>query len=500
MRFSAGRPRPDPPNGLLFQTDAYECFDTICNMTMTNNHKAKIRLLADEVKEFYKTKTPYRVYHGSTNSTRILSFKQNEMLDTSRLNKVIKIDKSKKTAWVEANVPMDKLVRETLKRGLVPPVIPEFPGITVGGAIQGGAGESSSFKWGFFSQTTNWVEYILGNGEVKRVSPSSSPDLYFVAAGSCGTMGTIASAEIQLVPSKKYVVISYLPVSSFTDCIKQTQKAIKSAQYDFIDCIMFDKIGGIMICGALSDRRVSKVRRFSRAHDQWFYLNAERIYKQGVEATESIPLVDYLFRYNRGAFWVGKFAFELFGIKFERFRRFVLNPILNTRKLYQALQVSGASQEYIVQDLTMPVENTVDFLNYIDKKLAIYPLWICPVKPEPKSPLLCNGISSKLAINIGVWGPRIPSYDTFVSVNRDIEKQLIKSKGKKWLYAHTYYPENEFWDIYDKQWYDKLRKKYSASTLPSIYDKVVVTKRYPVNARRGLFETIAGTAKLRIHK
>lgn len=255
-----------------------------------------------------------------------------------------------------------------------------------------------------------------------------------------------------------------------------------------------------MICGKMSDSQMGRVRKFSRASDPWFYLNAENIHKRGVVATESIPLVDYLFRYNRGAFWVGRFAFELFGVKFDRLRRFILNPILNTRKLYQALQVSGASQEYIVQDLTVPAQNAVDFLRYINKKLAVYPIWICPVKPAPKSPLLCNGIESKLVINIGVWGPRIEDYSKFIAVNRDIEKKLMQYGGKKWLYAHTYYSEREFWSIYDKKSYDNLRKKYSASSLPSIYDKVVVTKRYPVNVKRGLLETIIGVAKLRIRE
>jgi FAD/FMN-containing dehydrogenase len=41
---------------------------------------------------------------------------------------------------------MDKLVKATLKYGLVPPVVTEFPGITVGGAIQGAAAETSSFR------------------------------------------------------------------------------------------------------------------------------------------------------------------------------------------------------------------------------------------------------------------------------------------------------------------------------------------------------------------
>lgn len=467
---------------------------------MSNNYPIKVRGLSAKVKTFYETKKPFRIYHGSTNSTRILSFDPDSMLDTSCLNEVIEVDASNKTVRVEANVPMDQLMKATLRYGLVPPVIPEFPGITVGGAVQGGAGESSSFKWGFLNQTTNWVEYILGNGDIKRVSQKDASDLYYGAAGSCGTLGVITCAEIQLIDAKKYVTTTYTSVGGFDDCVEKVKAASASGEYDFVDCIMFSKSGGLLVCGKLSDEKIGTVRQFSRARDQWFYLNAERIWKDGVEVTESIPLVDYLFRYNRGAFWVGKFAFELFGVKFDRLRRFILNPILNTRKLYQALQVSGASQEYIVQDLTMPAEQAVDFLNYIDKELAIYPLWICPVKADPRSPLLCNGIDTDLTINIGVWGPRIPDYDEFVATNRRIEKQLIKSKGKKWLYAHTYYPEKEFWRIYDKTWYDNLRKKYFADSLPSIYDKVVVTKRYPVNARRGLFKTIAGTAKLRIDK
>lgn len=41
---------------------------------------------------------------------------------------------------------MDALVEATVKHGLVPPVVPEFPGITVGGAYNGTGGESSSFR------------------------------------------------------------------------------------------------------------------------------------------------------------------------------------------------------------------------------------------------------------------------------------------------------------------------------------------------------------------
>jgi delta24-sterol reductase len=38
---------------------------------------------------------------------------------------------------------MDRLVQTTLKYGLIPPVVMELPGITVGGGYAGTPGESS---------------------------------------------------------------------------------------------------------------------------------------------------------------------------------------------------------------------------------------------------------------------------------------------------------------------------------------------------------------------
>jgi hypothetical protein len=42
------------------------------------------------------------------------------------------------------------------------------------------------------------------------------------------------------------------------------------------------------------------------------------------------------------------------------------------------------------------------------------------------------------------------------------------------LYSHTYYTAQQFWALYDRPWYEGLRKKYGATTLPSLYDTVHV--------------------------
>ena len=462
-------------------------------------HRNDIDKLSKKVGEFYAAKTPFRIFHGTTNSTRILSFKRSEMLDVSQLNRVLSIDSATQTAVVEPNVSMDQLLTATLRYGLLPPVIPEFPGITVGGGIQGGAGESSSFKWGFFSQTVNWLEFILADGRVVTSSAAENSDLFYGSAGSSGSLGVVTAAELQLIPAKNYVQLTYVPVASFKQAT-ETMLGLTSSDNDFIDCIMFGADHGLIITGRLTDTITGKAQRFSRAYDPWYYLHVEKIDREGQPSVETVPLRDYLFRYDRGAFWVGRFAFERFGVPFNRLTRFVLDPILHTRKLYQALQDSGASQEHIVQDLTLPLATAEAFMQYIDKEFGIYPLWFCPVKPAAKSPLLCNGLATPLAINIGVWGPQITSYSQFVKSNKSIEAKLQELRGKKWLYAHTHYTKKEFWKIYDKQWYDELRKKYVAETLPDLYEKTRVRQHYPVNAKRGLFKTIFGITKLRIQE
>lgn len=78
---------------------------------------------------------------------------------------------------IEPNVSMDRLVEETLQYGLILPVVIEFPGITVGGGYSGTSGESSSFKHGFFDKTINYVEMVLANGDVVKISPTENADL-----------------------------------------------------------------------------------------------------------------------------------------------------------------------------------------------------------------------------------------------------------------------------------------------------------------------------------
>jgi FAD/FMN-containing dehydrogenase len=300
---------------------------------MNMGHEEKTKKLAARVTDFYERQKPFYVFHGSTNSTRILNFKQDELVDLSVFTQVLSVDAKQRTAIVEPNVPMDALVRETLKYGLVPGVVMEFPGITVGGGIQGNGGESGSFKHGAFNQLFNWYELVLANGDIVKVSKDEQSDLFYALPGTAGSLAVLASAEIRLVPAKKYVQLDYIPVQSFAEA-KDTMERVQSDDIDFLDGIMFAKDSGVIIVGSFSDKVVGKKPRFSRATDQWYYLHVQDEFARQAEGwTESVPLTDYLFRYDRGAFWVGRFAFEMFDVPYNRFMRWLMDPIFYTRKL-----------------------------------------------------------------------------------------------------------------------------------------------------------------------
>jgi delta24-sterol reductase len=86
-------------------------------------HESTVAQLASEVARFSTEKIPFRIYHGSTLSTRQSSRQRNQIIDVSSLNHVLKFNKAAKTVLVEPNVPMDRLVEATLAQGLLPKVV-----------------------------------------------------------------------------------------------------------------------------------------------------------------------------------------------------------------------------------------------------------------------------------------------------------------------------------------------------------------------------------------
>lgn len=445
-------------------------------------HRRIVAQVASKVKDYFTRKEPFRISHGSTNSTRPNLKKR--VVDISQLRNVVKVDTASKTALVEPNVSMDRLVEATLAHGLVPPVVMEFPGITVGGGYAGTAGESSSFKYGFFDRTINEIEMVLADGEVANASPREKEDLFHGGAGAVGTLGVTTLVNLQLIEAKKYVKTTYWPVRGVSQAVEVTREhteGFKGESNDYVDGILFSKTHGAVVTGEMTNELPpdSKLQTFSNPWDPWFYLHVEKATRSfDGPVVEYVPLAEYMFRYDRGGFWVGRSAFQYMRFPFNSLTRWLLDDFCHTRMLYRALHASGIATRYIVQDMALPYPNAEKFIDYTDKTFNIWPLWLCPLKQSPQPtmhPHTKGDLKDDQMLNIGLWGfgPKDPQ--TYLAKNRALEKTLGEMGGMKWLYAHTYYTKDEFWSQFNREWHNKLRKKYKAhGTLPEVYDKVHV--------------------------
>lgn len=450
-------------------------------------HRALVQNISKTVQAFYAAKEPYRIFHGSTNSTRPQAARS-RVVDISGLRHVLSVDAASRTALVEPNVPMDALVSTTLRHGLVPPVVMEFPGITAGGGFAGTAGESSSFAHGFFDAAVRSAEMVLPDGEV--VTAPRGSELFRAAAGAVGTLGVTTLLELGLVEAKRFVRTRYRRTSSVAEAVAALREETADTSNDYVDGILYSRDHGVVITAQMTDEKPADapVQTFSRARDPWFYLHVQDKTKTAHEQQEEyVPLAEYLFRYDRGGFWVARAGWRYFGVvPFNRATRWFLDDFIHTRMLYRALHGSGESARFIVQDVAMPFATAGDLVEYTASELDIWPLWLCPLQrrapptfhPYTTTPGLREGqAEDDMMLNVGVWGWGPADHEAFVRANRELEAKVREMGGMKWLYAHTYYDEPEFWEMYGgRGWYDELRKKYKADEagLPSVYDKVKV--------------------------
>lgn len=466
-------------------------------MKTLREHNLQAEQIAKQIKNYSSSDKDkkLRFYHGDSNSTRTHKINDYRWVDISNLNEVIEVNKESAYVLTEPNVPMDKLVEETLRFGLIPKVVMEFSGITCGGAINGATLESSSFKYGQFNDNCIEYEVILGNGKIVRASEKKNADIFYGISGTYGTLGLITLIKVLLIPAPKYIKTIFYPINSWKKMLKFIKEKIQESKVDYIEGIIFDSNSGVVITGNFTNTIDSPIKTYSKASDVWFYEKVREVLNKNLIHEETIPIKDYLFRYNRGAFWMGEYAFPLLHVPNNRITRYLLNPFMNTRKLHDGLAALNIGQNYFVQDFYCDFDRSVNFLKYTDKNLGIYPIWLCPIKSTKTSQKLSpHFIKSEMLMDIGIWGQTNNYLENPITINKDFEKFAQKENARKMLYAHAYYEEKEFWDIYDRKWYNQLREKYKADKVfPDVWQKVHVSEKYKVNKWRGILKILKET-------
>jgi Delta24-sterol reductase len=480
-------------------------------MDQLQQHQNDVGDIRDELNEWLKHHNPQDNNLGITlaqqkhvsNTVRENSYRsKGPSLGINKLNRVLKVDAENKIAVVEPRVSMEQLADATLPYGLVPAVLPEFKSITVGGAINGAAIESTSHKYGQFNDICRKYEVLLGDGTVVSITAENSPDLFYGISGSYGSLGVILSVEIELVEAPEWVLLNYHDFTTIEQAVQFMKDEHQSdSPPEYIEAIVYNKECTVVITGnSCEDGKLlantSKVS-FGKPWDKWYYQVVKERFG-GAIRQEAVKIKDYLFRQDRAGFWMGGYALHplvLFRYTMEYFGhvprwlegrditqcyqvkmpswwfRWLFGWTMNSEHLYNIMH-KGTEQwfakNFSIQDYYLPDDTTVKFTEHVINQYEILPIWLCPMKATKTqqifSPHYSKSQTSSLMFDVGVYGMAKNSISG-EAVVRDLDSLSVSMGGRKMLYSYSYYTSGEFWEIYSKQPYEELRGKYSANSV-----------------------------------
>lgn len=452
-------------------------------MSAEQDHERRVNRIARKVQQARERGERPVIYHGQSHSARPDDFEDDAKIHIEQLDHVIDVDEEDGTITVEPDITMRELLEATLEHGLVPHVVPEFPTITVGGGIQGGAGESSCFRYGLFGKQATRFEVVTGDGEIIEATPKENSDLFNGVFGSYGSIGILTEVEMDLLPATEYVELTYHRVESYEDAVDTLEDLADEKDIHYLDGIMFSPDRGVIMAGRRTDEKNHEIERFTRAHDEWFYIHADRVSDEHQTHTETIPIRDYFFRYDIGAFWTVRYGFDELHLPFNRLTRTLLHPVTDTETAYMAGVHEGHyTSKFVLQDIITPHEETAGFMRWIEDNIGVFPLWLLPMQPDTASELAPSNLDTDFAINVGIWG--LPDTDEeTATIKKDLEKKAAEIGARKTLYAQQFYTEDEFWSIYDRDWYNDIRERYDADgVFTDVYD-ITYTDELPEPSR-----------------
>lgn len=408
-------------------------------------------------------------------------------LDLRHFNQVISIDTDACIAIVEGMTSFYDLVEATLAHDLMPQAVPELRSITVGGAIAGLGGQSSSFKFGLIHEMITDFDLLTGEGKVIHCSPQSHADIFYMLPNSYGSLGYVLKCSIKLNRVLPYVKLQYRRFQQAEDFFAAMITAVKAEEGDFIEGVSFSPTEYILLTGIFCEELPPTKKRFVPLWEPYF----QSIQDPTVDVNY-LTINDYIWRWDPDAFWATDQK-NLFGsiLLNPLFRKTIGPLILRSDRLVKIGQFRNRLRkkdfarhlfleekrlEALIQDAAIPFAAAAQFDAWLAKELQIFPLWYCPVKtmmPGGTYPLYEP--RSKYVIDFGFYISMIlEDYMAPNHYNLQIEKKLVEIGGFKCLYSDTFFSEDQFWSFYDQEKYDQVKSKYDPkNTYLNLFDKVI---------------------------
>jgi FAD/FMN-containing dehydrogenase len=366
-------------------------------------------------------------------------------IDVGDLTEILSIDPERRICVAESGVTFVDLVDATLAHGLVPIVVPELKTITIGGAVAGCSIESMSFVRGGFHDTCTELEVVTGDGRVLTCTRDNEHALVFdMMHGAFGTLGIVTKLAFELVPAKPFVHVVYETHATLAAFQAAVRAHADARDIDFMDGIIHSPSCYVLCAGRFVD-----TAPYTHAYD-WV-----RVYYKSTRALREdyLRTADYFFRYDRGVTNVrprSLVARLLFGKFMSSSQWLALG-----NRFHWLLR---RDKPTVTLDVFVPASKAPEFLAWYERELDFYPLWCVPYRRVHDYPWLADSFWKQLGddmfLDLAIYGMRQHGER---NVHRMIEEKLRDLGGIKTLISHNYYPEDEFWTIWNKRNYDAVK-------------------------------------------
>jgi len=412
-------------------------------------HEQKINRIIKQLKDRKSTKPVSLKKKTVSHEVPKLSDKRysDEKIDLSDLNEILHINTEKRICIAEPGVTFIDLVTATMKYDLVPIIVPELKTITIGGAVAGCSIESMSYKHGGFHDTCLEYEIITAKGNVLICTPNNENNLLFqMVHGTFGTLGIISKLKFKLIPAKPSVKVTYEKYNNIKDYKSAIWGHYENKDVDFMDGIIHSPTEYVLsVANFVDEAPYTHNYGWMRI----YYLSTKK------RKEDYLKTPDYFFRYDKGVtnvnpksflgrFFFGKFINSTRTLKLvEKFRRLI-----------------PPDKIPITVDVFIPFSKVNNFMEWYKKEVNHFPLWCVPYKfvrgYEWLSADFLLKTKDELILDLAIYGMKKKGDKNYYKI---IEDELMNIGGIKTLISSNYYSESDFWKIWNKENYDKVKRK-----------------------------------------
>ena len=205
---------------------------------------------------------------------------QEIIINFSKMNKILEIDKSNLTVLVEAGLILDNLKENLDKEGLYFPInISSSGSCMIGGNIATNAGGINALKYGTMKDNLIGIEMITGNGTLlsnlsKMKKNNTGYDLKSIVSSSEGTLGMISKALLKIYPKPTDSFTFFVAYENLNLCI-ESFKQIRNIYYDKLESAELIPNYSFEVC--LKNNFINK--HFFKTKNPWYVMYRLNLYE-----------------------------------------------------------------------------------------------------------------------------------------------------------------------------------------------------------------------------